>query len=82
MSRRDKVLDQLLRGVSDTNIAFDDLRYLLLELGFDERIRGSHHIFSKSGVIEIINLQPKGTRAKPYQVNQIRGIILKHQLGG
>ena len=82
MSRRDKILDQLLRGVSDTNIAFDDLRYLLLELGFDERIRGSHHIFSKSGVLEIMNLHPKGAKAKPYQVKQVRTIILKYKLGG
>ena len=51
-------------------------------LGFDERIRGSHHIYSKEGIEEIVNLQPKGSRAKAYQVKQVRGIILKYKLGG
>jgi len=47
-----------------------------------ERIRGSHHIFTKEGVEEILNLQPKGRQAKPYQVKQVRGVILKYRLGG
>jgi hypothetical protein len=51
-------------------------------LGFDERIRGSHHIYSKEGVEEIVNLQPLGSRAKAYQVKQVRGIILKYKHGG
>ncbi|WP_445243458.1 MULTISPECIES: type II toxin-antitoxin system HicA family toxin [unclassified Microcoleus] len=55
---------------------------LLRRLGFEERIRGSHHIFAKDGVEEILNLQPKGSQAKAYQVKQIREVILKHQLGG
>jgi predicted RNA binding protein YcfA (HicA-like mRNA interferase family) len=55
---------------------------LLLRLGFDERIRGSHHIFTKEGVEEILNLQPKGRQAKPYQVRQVRRIVLKYHLGG
>jgi hypothetical protein len=54
---------------------------LLRKLRFDERIRGSHHIFTKEGVEEILNLQPKGAKAKPYQVKQVRNVILKHKLG-
>jgi len=54
----------------------------LRRLGFEERIRGDHHIFTKDGVPEIVNIQPKGSMAKVYQVKQIRGIILKHKLGG
>jgi len=55
---------------------------LLRRLGFDERIRGSHHIFTKDGIEEILNLQPKGANAKPYQVKQMRNVILKYKLGG
>ena len=55
--------------------------YLLIRLGFDQRVKGSHHIFSKVGVDEIINLQPKGTLSKPYQIKQVREVILKYQLG-
>jgi hypothetical protein len=55
---------------------------LLIRLGFDERISGSHHIFTKKGVEEILNLQPKQGKAKVYQVKQVREMLLKYQLGG
>jgi predicted RNA binding protein YcfA (HicA-like mRNA interferase family) len=82
MSKHEKLLIQVLRGASDANIPFDGLRGLLKHLGFDEHIRGSHHIFTKDGVEEILNLQPVGAKAKVYQVKQVRGVILKYGLGG
>jgi predicted RNA binding protein YcfA (HicA-like mRNA interferase family) len=82
MSKYEKLLVQVLRGASDANIAFDGLCGLMRHLGFDERVRGSHHIYSKEGVEEIVNLQTVGSRAKAYQVKQVRGIILKYKLGG
>ena len=81
MAKRDKLLDRILRGTSDANIPFDQLCQLLRRLDFDERIRGSHHIFTKTGVEEILNLQPKGTNAKPYQVKQVRNVILRYKRG-
>jgi len=82
MSKFDKILEKVLRGASDANIDFEDLSQLLRELEFQERIRGSHHIYSKDGVMEIINLQAKGSKAKPYQVKQARNLILKYKLAG
>jgi predicted RNA binding protein YcfA (HicA-like mRNA interferase family) len=82
MSQRDKLIIKLLRGSSDADISFEPLCQLLRSLGFEERIRGSHHIFFKEGVEEILNLQPKQGKAKVYQVKQVRDIILKYQLGG
>jgi predicted RNA binding protein YcfA (HicA-like mRNA interferase family) len=82
MPRRDKLLDQILRGSSDANISFARMCRLLRTLGFEERIRGSHHIFTKDKVEEILNLQPKGAKAKPYQVKQVRAVILKYRLAG
>jgi hypothetical protein len=73
---------RILHGTSDANIPFSGLRHLLRRLGFEERIRGSHHIFTKEGVEEILNLQPRGSNAKPYQVKQVRNIILRYKLGG
>jgi hypothetical protein len=70
MSPREKTLDKVLRGTSDSNIPFESLRNLLKQLGFEERIRGSHHIFTRNDVDEILNIQPKNARAKPYQVKQ------------
>ena len=72
---------RILSGQSDANIRFDDLRMFLLRLGFAERVRGSHHIFRKEGVRERVNIQRDGTRAKPYQVRQVRQVILRYSLG-
>lgn len=82
MGRYFKLLERILHAVSDANISFAQMCQLLKKFGFEERIRGSHHIFSKEGVEEIINLQPKGPKAKPYQVKQVRNLILKYKLGG
>ena len=82
MGKFEKVLLKILRGTSDANVAFSDLCWLLKRLGFEERIRGSHHIFTKDDVEEIMNLQPIGSKAKAYQVKQVRNVILKYQLGG
>jgi predicted RNA binding protein YcfA (HicA-like mRNA interferase family) len=82
VTRLEKTLERVLRGTSDADIPFRDLRRLLTGLGFDERIRGSHHIFTREAVEEILNLQPKGTKAKPYQVKQVRQVILRYQLAG
>jgi hypothetical protein len=77
-----ELLSRILRGASDANIPFNQLRNLLKRLGFEERIRGDHHIFSKNGVEEIINLQPQRSKAKPYQVKQVRGVIIKYRMYG
>ena len=82
MSQQDKLLAKILSGASDTNISFEQLCQLLIKLGFDERMRGSHHIFTKEGVEEILNLQPKQGKAKTYQIKQVREVLLKYQLGG
>jgi hypothetical protein len=82
LSKVTKTLDRVLRGNSDANIGFDDLCALLRHLGFAERVRGSHHIFSRDGVVEILNLQPKGGKAKAYQVKQVRGVIVAYGLAG
>lgn len=78
---KDKVLRRVLSGTSDASIRFDDLCQLLKGLGFEMRVRGSHHIFRKAGVEEKINLQHEGSNAKPYQVRQVRAVLLKYHLG-
>lgn len=80
MTQLEKLLLRLLRGTSDANIGFDELCGLLTHLGFEVRVRGSHHLFSKPGLAELINLQRDGANAKPYQVKQVRTIIVKYKL--
>ena len=75
-----RILEQVLRGTSDANVAFSDVRRLLTRLGFDERTKGSHHVFRRSGVRERLTLQRDGSKAKPYQVRQVRQVILNYRL--
>ena len=82
MGKHEKLIFQILRGMGDANIAFTDLVNLLKHFGFDMRTQGSHHIFRKAGITEKVNLQKEGNKAKPYQVRQVRHIILKYKLGG
>lgn len=82
MSQIDKLIFLVISGQRDKNIKFQELQHLLKYLGFKERIKGDHFIYTKEGIIEKINIQPVGTQAKPYQVKQIRNIILKYNLGG
>jgi hypothetical protein len=82
MTAQSKLLERVLRATSDRNISFDALCSLLDHLGFQSRVRRSHHIFTKAGVEEILNLQPKGSLAKAYQVKQVRDVILRYRLAG
>ena len=77
-----KLLERILRGDSDTNIPFSGIVQLLGRLGFEERTKGSHHIFFRPGVTEILNLQPSGSECKPYQVKQVRNVIINYGLAG
>jgi len=81
MTRVGRILERIVRGASDADIPFSEIRRLLRTLGFEERIRGSHHIFAQRRIEEILNLQPRQGKAKPYQVRQVRAVILKYRLG-
>lgn len=80
MTSYKKTLAKVLRGTSDASIRFGDLRSLLTALGFEERIKGSHHIFTLEGAGGALNVQPVGAKAKAYQVRQVRQIIIEHRL--
>ena len=81
MGKFDKLMLKLLSGSADSNFSFDDLRLILINLGFIEKTTGSsHRIFYKENIVEIVNIQPDGNKAKSYQVKQVRGIVLKYKL--
>lgn len=82
VSKVAKTLDRVLRGNADANIRFSDLCALLSHLGFTERVRGDHHIFTREGVAEILNLQPRAGKAKAYQVKQVRSVFTSYGLAG
>ena len=80
MGKYEKLYSHILMRLSDSNVSFSQLCQLMRMLGFKERIKGYHHIYTMAGVEEILNLQPKGSKAKPYQVGQVRRVILKYNL--
>lgn len=80
MGKKEKLIRKILSGSSDSNIAFGDLVYLLESLGFAHRQQGSHHLLTKKGVRERVNLQADGPKAKGYQVRQVRKILTENRL--
>jgi predicted RNA binding protein YcfA (HicA-like mRNA interferase family) len=80
MGKFDRLFANILSGRNDQSIRFTELIHLLIAMDFNERIKGSHHIYYRQDIEEILNLQPKGSQTKAYQVRQIRNIILKYHL--
>ena len=64
--RYEQLLVRISAARSDANIEFNDLRNLPLHLGFEERTRGSHHLFRKAGIPERVNIQRDGHLAKAH----------------
>ncbi|MGN0323781.1 MAG: type II toxin-antitoxin system HicA family toxin [Oliverpabstia sp.] len=80
MPTNEKIFQEIMCGSKDKNIRFSELQKFLDYLGFQCRIKGDHFIYYKDGVDEIINIQPDGNKAKPYQVKQIRNLIIKYKM--
>ncbi len=79
LGRREKLLERLRNHAQDATWNFNELTALLRTLGWEMRVRGSHHFFHKTGIREIINLQPDGSKAKAYQVRQVRNVLQSSQ---
>ena len=80
MNRHQKLLQHILLKRGDANVSFGGLCQVLRRLGFEERIKGDPHVCSMANVEEVVNIQPKGIKAKPYQVRQVRDLVLRHGL--
>jgi len=52
----------------------------LLNKALSSRVKGSHHIFARPNVPELLNLQDIDGKAKPYQVKQLLGLVERHNL--
>ncbi|MDT7855264.1 type II toxin-antitoxin system HicA family toxin [Rubrivirga sp. S365] len=80
MSKHDKLLARLLRGTSDASFSFEELRSVLLRLGFEQRApRGSHYTFSHPAVPSILTV-PKHRPVKRVYVRKARALITEHNL--
>jgi predicted RNA binding protein YcfA (HicA-like mRNA interferase family) len=75
-----KLLKRLARG-DLANVSFRDMRALVEAFGFQSvRVSGSHHIFARPDVPELINLQAVRGQAKPYQVRQFLKLVERYGL--
>lgn len=82
ISRYYKIRTSILSGKSDTNISEEDMKYFLSKIGaVHRRTKGSHFQYSIDDIPELINIQPKSGKIKPYQVKEIRNIVNKYKLG-
>lgn len=70
-----------MTGQSDSNINFNDLQNLLKYLGFESRnIKGDHFTYYYKDIPDIINIQPSGSKAKSYQIKQIRKFLKQYNI--
>jgi hypothetical protein len=51
MGKLENILQTILRGSSDNNITFSDLRFTLESLGFELGIKSDHFIYTKQCVV-------------------------------
>ena len=80
MSKHSKRLRRLLSGTADRSFSFEELRGILLHLGFEQRTpKGSHYTFAHPDVRDILTI-PKRRPLKPIYVKKARAMILDHQL--
>jgi hypothetical protein len=79
MNRR-KLLKRLAQGAF-RNVAFGDMRDLVQGFGFTlRRVNGSHHIFGRQDIPELVNLQEVQGEAKPYQIRQFLRLVERYNL--
>lgn len=79
MDRR-RLLARLARG-DVKNVAFADMCSLIESFGFEQvRVSGSHHVFRRADVRELVNLQDVKGQAKPYQIRQFLRLVERYAL--
>ena len=77
----EKIYKAIIEGKSDNNIKYTDFQNIIIGIGFKfMRHNGSHEIYRHNEIGERLNIQRDGSKAKAYQVRQLRNIILKYKL--
>ena len=79
MAKDRKLYERITRN--PLNVRFDELCKLAQGFGFMLKGgKGSHRIYTRKGVAEMMNFQNVDGNAKPYQVKQFLKIISKYKL--
>ena len=66
---------------NNKNIKYADFCSILKYFGFVcKRQRGSHRLYSRVGIKELLNIQNVNGEIEPYQIKQFLNIIKKYNL--
>jgi predicted RNA binding protein YcfA (HicA-like mRNA interferase family) len=78
--KRRKLLARLACGAV-RNVRFDDFTGLVSTFGFVlVRTSGSHHIYTRRDIPQLVSLQDVNGQAKPYQVRQFLRLVERYNL--
>lgn len=79
MSRAAKIFEAAKRNPA--GLTFAEAQRLAEAAGWQlARTKGSHHVYSRPGTVEIVDLQPLCNKAKTYQVRQLLALIAKYEI--
>ena len=80
MTRRQKRIEKIQNNPA--GVRFQEICSLAEQLEFTQRGgKGSHIVYEKDGVDEILTFQDRKGMTKPYQVKQLLAVIEKYRLG-
>jgi len=79
MTKKNKLYEKIRNAPE--NVRFEEICALAEMAGFTfKAARGSHKTYRHAGVVELLNFQDDGGKAKPYQVRQLLKIIESYRL--
>jgi predicted RNA binding protein YcfA (HicA-like mRNA interferase family) len=79
MTKARELLQKAIR--SPASLRFEEMVRLAEAFGFRQaRQQGSHHIFIRPDVKELVNIQDVHGMAKPYQVRQFLKLVERYNL--
>jgi len=74
MSRQEKLIEKIL---ACKIISYREAETLLLKLGFEMAVCGSHHVFRKKGYAKNVSIK-KRSQLLPYQIRELKGVLQDH----
>ncbi len=77
--KKRKLLEKIIAG--SKNVQFNEMETLIKAFGFTlARVSGSHHIYNRADIPEIINIQNRKGQVPTYQVRQFLSLIEQYNL--
>ena len=75
MTKHQKLIQKILDG---RNTSYEEAETVLLKLGFELEIKGSHHIFRKKGYSRNVSIKRR-SELLPYQLRDLKEVLRDHE---